>query len=339
MVRRKAIAVWLTALLALVGTACGSGGVEEKAGGSLTIYSGRSEKLIGPLIERFEAETGVVANVRYGDTAEMASLLAEEGDRTPADVFWAQDAGALGAVERDGAFAELPDAILDRVAAENRSASGRWVGVSGRVRVIAYSPDRVREAELPASVEGLTGARWRGKVGWAPTNGSFQSFVTAFRQIEGEAAAAAWLRAMEANGTKVYAKNDAIVKAIASGEIDAGLVNHYYPSALRKQEPDASVAVHFLPDGDVGGLVNVAGAGVLATSENRGAAERFISFLLTEPSQRFFVDETFEYPLVAGVEAAAGLPALASLRPPTVDLSRLADLEGTLRLLTEVGLL
>lgn len=324
-------------LLAVVGTACGQ--ASDAPEGPLTLYSGRSEELVGPLIERFEKETGIDVEVRYGDTAEMAALIAEEGARTPADVFWAQDAGALGAMQSAAAFTDLPSSILDRVDASNRSETGDWVGVSGRVRVLAYNPDRVRAAELPGAVMDLTAARWRGKLGWAPTNGSFQSFVTAFRQLRGDAAARSWLTAMKENGTEAYPKNDAIVQAVARGEIDAGLVNHYYAFAHKEQEPTARVEDHFFRDGDVGGLVNVAGAGVIEHTDNRARAERFVAYLLSDAAQRYFVEETFEYPLVAEIGAAPGLPALSTLRPPTVNLSNLEDLEGTLKLLTDVGLI
>lgn len=326
-------------LLAVVGTACGQG--SDAPEGPLTLYSGRSEELVGPLIERFEKETGIDVEVRYGDTAEMANLLAEEGAATPADVFWSQDAGALGAVQNAGTFTKLPDATLNRVSADNRSKDGSWVGVSGRVRVVAYNPERVKQSELPTSVEALTAPRWKGKVGWAPTNGSFQIFVTAFRQLKGDAATRTWLEGMKANGAKTYPKNGVIVKAVADGEIDAGLVNHYYAFAHKKTEPDAKVENHFLPGGDVGGLVNVSGAGVVTHSDDRKRAARLIDYLLSDESQRYFVEQTFEYPLAVseGVEPAEKLPSLATLQPPTVDLSKLDDLEGTLKLLTEVGLL
>ena len=338
----KAIGLLLGALT-LVTVACGDAERAPAAdvgspSGTITVYSGRSEGLVGALIPRFEAATGIEVEVRYGDTAELAALIAEEGSRSPADVFWAQDAGALGALQSKDLFAPLPETILDRVPDAFRSKEGRWVGASGRVRVIAYNPDLVPEADVPDSVAALTDPRWKDKVGWAPTNGSFQIFVTAFRETKGEAAARAWLEAMKANGAKTFPNNDAIAEAVGEGEIPLGLVNHYYPFEILEEHPDAKISDHFLTAGDIGGLVNVAGAGVLASSDNRPAAERFVEYLLSAEAQRYFVEETWEYPLVDGVEADPRLPDLSALEPPEVDLSRLADLEGTLKLLGEVGL-
>ncbi len=337
--------IWLrlgAAALALVGglAACGEDArTAAQASGKITVYSGRSEDLIGTLVAQFEARTGIDVEVRYGSTSEMAALLAEEGSASPADVFWAQDAGALGSIQADGLFAELPDRVLDQVPAAFRSEEGNWVGVSGRVRVIAYSPDLVSEADLPTSVESLTDPKWKDKVGWAPSNGSFQLFLTAFRELKGDGAARAWLEAMKANGAKAFPGNTPIVEAIAAGEIPLGLVNHYYAFAHLAENPDAKVADHFLPAGDVGGLINVSGAGVLETSKNRPGAERFIEFLLSPEGQAYFVSETYEYPLAGSAQPDERLPKLDTLEPPSVDLSDLADLEGTLRLLQDVGLL
>ena len=335
--RRIFVAAAVT--LALAASACGDDGGTGQASDSITVYSGRSESLVGGLITKFEAATGIDVEVRYGDTAELAALIAEEGARSPADVYWAQDAGALGSLQSKNLFAALPQRILDRVPAAYRSKQGRWAGVSGRVRVIAYNPDLVKEADVPDSVLGLTAPAWKDKVGWAPTNGSFQIFVTAFREIKGDAAARSWLAAMKANGTKRFPNNDAIAEAVGEGEIPLGLVNHYYPFEIREEHPEAKIEDHFLSAGDVGGLVNVSGAGVVSSSTNREAAQRFVEYLLGTEAQKYFVTETWEYPLVAGVSPDPRLPKLDTLQPPTVDLSELADLEGTLTLLKDVGLL
>nr|MDQ3554375.1 extracellular solute-binding protein [Chloroflexota bacterium] len=172
-----------------------SGASPEPQGGSLTVYSGRAEELVAPLLEEFEAASGIAVEARYGDTAELASLILEESDagRIQADVFFAQDAGALGAVSEAGLFAPLDAAVLERVDARFRDDEGRWVGVSGRARVLAYSTERLSQDELPASVTELTDPAWAGRIGWAPTNASLQAFVTAFRQLDGEDAARAWL--------------------------------------------------------------------------------------------------------------------------------------------------
>lgn len=310
------------------------------AAGSLTVYSGRSEELVGPLVERFEAATGIDAQVRYGDTAELAALLLEEGTNTPADVFFAQDAGALGAVAAEGMLSELPQPLLERVPAEFRSPSGEWVGVSGRARVVAYDSRELSADEMPASIDAFTDPEWRGLIGWAPTNGSFQSFVTAYRLLEGEEAARAWLEGIQANEPRSFDSNSAIVQAIADGEIEVGFVNHYYLLRfLAEQGDDFPVRNHFFEGADPGALVNVAGAGILAATDVQPAAQEFVDFLLAEEAQAYFATETYEYPLVSGMAGPEGQPPLESIEAPDIDLSDLSDLQGTLELLRSVGAL
>ena len=315
-------------------------GAVEGGDGDLTVYSGRSEELIGPLIERFEASSGIEVAVRYADTAQLAATLLEEGARSPADVYIAQDAGALGAVAAAGLLAPLDAAILERVSPTFRSAEGDWVGLSGRVRTVVYNTERVDPSELPASILDFSDPRWSGRAGWASLNGSFQAFVTALRLTEGEEAARAWLEAMRANEVADYANNTAIVAAVAAGEIDVGFVNHYYVHRFLAEEGDAFGARnYYTAPGDPGTLVNVAGAAVLASSEAPEAAEALIEFLLSGEAQRYFAEETFEYPLVAGVPASADLASIQDLRPVELDLSRLEDLEATLALMRDAGVL
>ncbi len=317
---------------------CGFGA--DGGSGELTIYSGREQDLVGPLLDRYAKEEGVDIKVRYGTTPEIAATLNEEGDRSPADVFFSQDAGALGSLQAKGRLELLPTAILDRVDSRFRSPQGDWVGVSGRARVVAYNRERVREPDLPRSVLGLTAPRWKSKVGWAPTNASFESFVTALRKTEGESGAERWLRAMKANDTQVYENNVAIRDAVAKGEIEVGLINHYYVAEARAQEgPDYPVGIYEPPGGDPGALVNVAGAAVIAGAEHEDAARDFISFLLSREAQRYFAERTKEYPLAAGVKPAPGLVPLSSIRQPDVDLADLADLQGTVDLLERTGVL
>jgi iron(III) transport system substrate-binding protein len=331
--------LFTTALLGclLVATLAGcSGG----PGQSITVYSGRTEELVGPLIERFEAETGIQAEVRYGDTAELASQLLEEGANSPADVYFAQDAGALGAVTAAGLLEALPQELLDRVPQRFRSPDGRWVGLSGRARVVVYDTRELSEADLPDSILDFTDPSWRGRLGWAPTNGSFQAFVTALRVLEGEDVARTWLQGIVANEPRVYENNIAVVQGVANGEIDAGFVNHYYLLRFLAEQGEGFPARnYFMPGGDPGSLVNVAGVGILDSTNAPDAARRFIEFMLNDESQRYFAEQTHEYPLVAGIAGPAGMPALAELQTPEIDLSDLDDLEGTLRLLTETGAL
>lgn len=310
------------------------------ASGELVIYSGRNEELIGPAIELCEQQTGVQAEVRYGQTAELAATILEEGENSPASLYIAQDAGALGQLAQEGRLAPLPDEILDRVEERFRSPDGLWVGVTGRARVLVYNTDMMQESELPQSVLDLTDPSWAGRVGWAPENGSFQAFVTALRQVEGEDGARAWLEGMLANEPVVFEGNAPIVQAVANGEIPVGLVNHYYKYEIQAEEGrELPVENYFFPNGDVGSLVNVAGVSILADSPNQEQALAIIDCFLATEAQQYFAEGTFEYPLIEGVEPAAELRPLAEIETPDLDLSDLADLQGTLELLTEVGVL
>jgi iron(III) transport system substrate-binding protein len=334
--------VVLLAALALAG--CGGGddgsGGDAEGSGTLTVYSGREEELVAPLFERFEEETGIDVEVRYADSAELAATIAEEGGNSPADVFFAQDPGSLGAVEEQ--LAELPAEVLERVDERFRDDDGRWVGTSGRARVLAYNTDELEEADVPDSVFDLVDEEWRGKVGLPPTNASFQAFVTAMRLDAGEERTREWLEALKANDVKFYEKNTPVVEAVAAGEIQLGLVNHYYLYLVKEEQPDAPIANKYLPGDDPGALVSVAGAGVLAGSDDEEAATRFVEFLLADPQQRFYTEEAeeAEIPLVAGIEPREGVPSLDELAGsgPDVDLSRFGEeLERTLELLNETG--
>lgn len=334
---RRVLAV-LVAAVALVAAACGDDG-SSGGGDALEIYSGRNEALVGPLLERFADESGIDVRVRYGDSTELAGAILEEGGNSPADVFFSQDAGALGALDDAGLLAALASSELERVEPAFRAADGTWVGVSGRVRVVAYNTRELRESDLPSSVLGFTDPRWKGRLGWAPTNASFQAFVTALRVLEGEDGAEAWLEGVKANNPRKYANNIAIVEAVSNGEIDAGFVNHYYVYQLQSQGKAPDAANKYYTGGDPGALVNVAGVGVLRSGDNRSAADEFVRFLLSVDAQRYFADETFEIPLADDVPAAPQVPPLSSAQHPDIDLGQLDDLQGTLDLLTRTGVL
>lgn len=309
------------------------------AGGMVTVYSGRSEDLVAPVLEMFTEATGIAVEARYGNTAEMAAAILEEGENSPADIYYAQDAGALGAIEAAGLFAPLPAETLEIVDPRFRSANGNWTGVTGRARVLVYNIDVLTEDALPATVEELTGEEWNGQVGWAPTNGSFQSFITAMRVTAGDDATREWLQGMIDNGAVVFEGNGDIVRAVAAGEISTGLVNNYYIYEISAEEgTELPVANHFFEAGNVGSLVNISGLGILNTAANSEGALALANYLLGEEAQTYFAESTFEYPMLAGVPTAPGLPPLAELDSPDIDLGSLADLEGTLALLAEVGL-
>ncbi|MGR7997105.1 MULTISPECIES: iron ABC transporter substrate-binding protein [unclassified Xanthobacter] len=305
----------------------------------ITLYSGRGEALVGALIKQFETESGIKVNTRFGGSAELAALLQEEGARSPADVFWGQEGGSLSVLAPR--FAPLPPAVNAAVAAPFRNDANSWVATSARTRTLAYSKERVKAADLPASVKDLANPKYKGRVAWAPTNGSFQAFVTAFRALEGDAAAKAWLVAMKDNGTKAYRNNGTQIEAIANGEVDFGLVNNYYLGRYTARDANYPVSQTHFAAGDLGNLALVAGVGIPASADNKAGAEKFIAFLISKPAQTFITDKGNEYPVIPGVPPKAGLEPYETLVKitPKVDISALADLEGTLKLLREVGLI
>jgi len=308
---------------------------------AFTLYSGRDEALVQPLIDQFEERSGITVDVRYGNTAELGALLLEEGDATPAQVFLAQDAGALGALSNADLFATLPAETTDAVPAGFTSTDDTWVGVTGRARVIAYDSEAMSAADVPASVDAFTDPSWAGKFGIAPTNASFQAFVTAYRVLNGEKAADEWVAAIAANSPVIFDNNRAILAAVNDGVIEAGLLNHYYWFAMAAEtgEENMRAQLSYPEAGDAGAIVNVAGAGLLAGAAEDADALEFIDYLVGAEAQQYFVDETFEYPLIAGIDAPAGLPALDSLVNPDLDLSDLETLEDTQTLLGKHGLI
>jgi iron(III) transport system substrate-binding protein len=327
-----------TVLLAACGERSEPGSGDEPDTPGITLYSGRIPPLIGPMIDAYEEEVDRDIQVRFGDTATLAGTIIEESDAAPADVFLSQDAGALDALESEGALIELPEDVLDRVKPQYRSPEGRWVGLTGRSRVIAYGPE-VSPSDLPDSVLDLTGPEWEGRVGWAPTNASLQAYVTALLVTEGDDVAREWLEGMVANDTQVYESNVPVRDAIASGEIDVGLINHYYVAqAIAEEGRDYPVRVYH-PPGDLGSMINVTGAGVLATSDEPEEGVDFIRFLLSKQAQRYFVESSKEYPMVEGVDSPEGVPHLNDIPAPPLDLADLSGLEETLTMMRETGAL
>ena len=305
---------------------------------AITIYSGRDEALVGPILERFNEDTGIAIDVRYGDSADLALLIAEEGEDTPADVFFSQTPGAVDYLEQQDLLGTLPDDLLGRVEPGFESDEGHWIGTTARQRVLVYNQDMVSESELPASVLDLTDEQYRGRVGVAPPNGSFQDFVTALRMEVGDDGALEWLEGMAENDSPTYPDNLSIVDAVARGEIPMGLVNHYYNYRYLDENPDAPSRNYVFPNGDIGALLIASTISVLEPAQDSDQAQQLVEFLLDDDAQQFFADETFEYPLIDGIEPSDELPPLESLEAPQVDLQDLGDLETTVTMIAESGL-
>jgi iron(III) transport system substrate-binding protein len=330
-------------LVLLAGCSADPAGSVAPSGGdqqAITLYNGRSEELVGPLLEQFTADTGIPVEVRSAGSGELSAQLLTEGDASPADVFLSQDAGALGALTKEGLFAALPEKTLSRVPVAYRAADGTWTGVSGRVRVVVHNSDLV--AEAPDTIDEVVAGEFPGgRIGYAPTNASWQSFVTGLRVLRGEDGARAWLEAFAAQEPVAFEGNSQVRDAVDAGEVQIGLINHYYLDELiaEKGQDNVTARNQFMAPGDPGGLVNVAGAGVLGSSDQQEQALALVDYLTGQAAQEFFARQTWEYPLVEGVAAPEGLPPLESLDAPAIDLSDLDSIAETQALLAEVGLL
>lgn len=331
---RTSLGILTLVLTPILATACGGDDIN-----SLTIYSGRDEELVGPLLEQFTEQTGIEIEVAYDGSTETALKLAEEGDESPADIFLSQAPGPLGFLDNQDRFTKLPSELLDQVAPEFRAADGEWIGVSGRVRVLAYNPEVVDPAELPASILDLLKPEYAGRVGLAPTNASFQDFISFMRAELGDDGTRQFLEGLAANGARTYSGNSGVVEAIDRGEIDFGLVNHYYVYELGAQNPNLSVANHFFPDSDVGSLVMVSGVAVLDTADDQELAQQFVEFLLSAGAQQYLADTTYELPLAGGIAPPADLPSVTELGGATADFERLGEsFSTTQQLIEEAGL-
>ena len=345
---RRIVVALASAATLLAAGACGSspkpGEVASVAssasGATLTVYSGRSESLVKPVIEKLEAATGVDVQVRYGGSSELAAQLLEEGDATKADLFFSQDAGALGALGKAGRLEVLDAAVTGKVLPGFSDSQGLWVATSARARVVAYNPDLAPEATSMTSIDAILDPKYKGKVGFAPTNASFHSFVTALRVVKGEDGAKDWLTKFKANEPRAYDKNGAVLDGVDKAEVAFGLINHYYwyEKVAEAGVDKVKAKIHFLNADDPGALINVAGVGIVKGTDAKDAAVKAIDYLLSSEGQTYFADETFEYPVIAGVTTKADLPALSELKGSSVDLNRLDSLDATLKLLEVVGL-
>ena len=330
----------VAAAAALLAAACGGSGVPRTLDGAaariyggecasdtgreITVYSGRTENLIRPVLDAFACEKGIDVAVRWGSSIDLALLLAEEGDRTAADVFLSRSPGPVGFLESQGLLGTIDDTVLELVEPQNHSATSTWVGFSGRKRVLVYNIDSYASENLPQSVFDLTEERFRGQVAIPATNGSFIDWFTVFRDQYGSDVAAQWLDDMVANDARYYPNNRSIVEAAGRGEIEMGLVNHYYQYQEAAAEGDSHRAKNWdLADDDIGSLLIITAATVTASSERHDEAAELLTFLLSAPAQRYFSEETFEYPLAAGVQPVDILPSLQALEIGSVDFDAL----------------
>ena len=305
---------------------------------TITVYSGRGESLVGKLFEQIPADAPFRVEVQYGKTAEMVTRLVTEGEQSPADVIFAQDSGHLGALAERDVLAPLPESVLTQIDPQFRDTNGRWIGTSGRLRVLVYDSKKLGPDDLPSTLSELSDAKWKGKLGWAPTNGSLHAHLSALRHAWGEEKTKEWLKAIEANAPTRYPKNSPQVAAANDGAIELGWVNHYYLHRLDKEGRTAK-NWSFPTDGDPGNMLMVAGVGIRKGTPNEEAALAFVEWLVSESSQNYFAQQGFEYPTRPGVPTHADVPALTPGQLATVDQTHLADLGPTREMLKELGLL
>jgi iron(III) transport system substrate-binding protein len=281
----------------------------------LTVYSGRNENFISPFFDEFTAQTGIKVEARYGDSAELAALLLEEGKNSPADVFLSQDAGAIGAVAAQDLFKTLDSIAISAIAEQFRDSNSKWVGITGRSRIVAYNNKKYSAADLPKTIDAIV-------------------------QLRGEEKVLEWLNGLNANKPQKFEKNAQMVEAIDQGVVDLGLTNHYYVAEVSENlGREINVGISFFNNQDAGNLLNVSALGILQTSEKQEASLKLLSYLLSKPTQEKFVTETYEYSLLDGVVAPVGLPPLDQLGIPNVRLGQLTDVAKTQELLITSGLL
>ena len=302
--------------------------------GELTLYSGRNEFLVGELIEFLDdTYPDFTPEVRYGGSSDLVNTIDTEGGGSPADVFYSVNSGSLAALAGLGRTQALSAEIQDTVAEEFRT--DQWVGTSGRARTVPFNTNEFSESDIPSDV--MTFPDFEGDLGWAPSYGSCQAFVTAMRLLEGEEATREWLNGVVDAGISAYADEFQVSQAVANGELDAGFANHYYIQRVLDGSPDAPIETAFT-EGDAGSIFNVAGAAVLDTAPNPELAQNFVRHLLSAEAQEYFAVETFEYPLIPGVEPIGDLPTIDELDVPEIEFSELGDLEPTIDLMRDVGI-
>ena len=311
--------------------------------GELTVYLGGGEGgLYLELIELLEQlYPDFTANHRRQPSSDLANRIIEENDAgaSPADVFMSIDAGSLGAVANAGATASLPDEVLSTVPEAYQDSEGRWVGIAGRARAIPYNTDQVSDSDIPSSVQEFPEtAALENSMGWAPSYGAFQSFVTAMRLIRGDDETMSWLQAMQDHGITTYDDEFRVSNACADGELAAGFANHYYTLRVQSARESSPIGLAFT-EGDAGALVNVSGLEIINGTDNADLASSFVRHVLSAEAQEFFATRTFAYPMIPGVAPVGDLPRIDDLNPPDINLTELADVAGTVDLLRDAGVL
>ncbi len=324
-------------LLLIVGALAGCGGGEGKS--TITLYNGQHPQLIQDLVNAFEKRTGIHVRVRTNDGIVLAAQLLQEGSHSPADVYIAENSPELEALSEHNMFSRLPTSITSQIPSKYNSPSGTWVGQALRASSLAYNPSAIAAAQLPKHVLDLAKPEWQGKIALAPTDSDFPPLLGAVIATYGKAAATDWLNGLKANAV-VYADEEAVVSAVDRGDQAVGVTNSYYWYRLQLEQGAANTKskVYFFPNHDVGTVLNIAGAGVVASSHNKTNAESFVRFLVSPEGQRILSrGDDFEYPARPGVAANPALPPLSKVAPHDVSVARLGDDQESASLIQQAG--
>lgn len=310
--------------------------------GPITLYNGQHKDATIALIEGFTAATGIEVIERDGGSAELAHQIVEEGSRSPADLIYTEDASPLFMLAGAGLLAPINPEANAAIPADYKDADGLWTGVLARSRVVAYNPELIAEADLPASVLDLVNPEWKGLFAFVPTSGAFQAQLSAMIKIEGRDEALAWLRGISETGT-IYRKNGLALDAVERGEIAFALLNNYYWDGMVAERGIDNVTsrLYFFGNQDLGEMLSVAGMGILASSSHQEAANAFIAYATGVEGQTILAEHSNQYPLNPEVATPPTLKPFAELTPPsgTLDLGELSDGSAAVELLEEAGLL
>jgi iron(III) transport system substrate-binding protein len=310
------------------------------AGQPLTVYSGQHQQTVEALVKDFEARSGVKVQLRSGDEAELANQILQEGSASRADVFYAENPPALTNLEERGLLTPVGATTLTAVSANDSSAKGDWVGVSARTAAFVFNTDKMSASSAPASVRDLAGPAWKGKLGVAPGETDFAPIITRMIKSEGPDATKKWLEGLKANA-KVYNSNEDLVAAVNRGEVQGGIIDHYYWYRLRDEVGAGKVhtALHYFTPGDPGALVDVSGAAVLSASKHQAAAQAFLAYLTSTSAQTIIAtSQSYEYPLITGVQNTKVSQPLAQVGT-VASPAELGDGKQALQLLQDAGLL
>jgi iron(III) transport system substrate-binding protein len=333
--RRLAAPILLTLALA---TAAARPGQAE----TITLYNAQHPQVVEMLTKMFTKQTGIQVRVHSGEPPEIANQIAEEGEHTPADVFFTENSPELVLLDEKAMLANVAPATLARVPAKYSAPDGTWVGVLARENVLAFNPSMVQQSQLPASLLDLAKPEWKGKVAIAPSDADFLPLVDAVAAMKGEPAALAWLKGLRQNA-QIFDDDEGVVAAVDRGSVATGVINNYYWARLRTEKGASKMhsQIYHFANGDVGGLVNVSGAGVLNASSHEEAAQRFVAFLVSQPAQEALAksDVAYEYPLVPGVAANPLLKPFDQLQPPPLTPAQLGNDQLAAKLLRQAGLI